>query len=155
MKFFRKAPDGGKDSGVTGYFLVEIKPLFSIVLLHFKDGTRDAYHSHAFNALTLWLRGRVIEHRISGLPHWQDGPYEQRTEHRAGQVTAHCKRQTYSTGRFKFTSRENMHKVEALGDVWALSIRGPWAKTWKEFKNGTVVTLTNGRQVVNEANSAN
>lgn len=33
MKFFSKAPDGGKDSEVDGYFLCEIKPLFSIVLL--------------------------------------------------------------------------------------------------------------------------
>jgi hypothetical protein len=54
-KFFYTKPDGGKDSGVTGYFLIEWKPIFSIGILHFKEGTREAYHNHAFNALTWWL----------------------------------------------------------------------------------------------------
>lgn len=133
MKLFSKASDGGKDSGVTGFFFVEIKPLFSVVLLHFRNGTREAYHSHAFNALALWLRGRVIERRLVGPEH---DMCEESREYHAGQL--------------KYTSRENMHKVESLGDTWALSIRGPWAKTWKEFKGGKVVTLTNGRKVVSE-----
>jgi len=134
MKFFQKAADGGKDSGVTGYFLVEIKPLFSIVLLHFRNGTREAYHSHAFNALTLWLKGRVIEHRL----YYPD---------------ARCveTQKTYRAGQHKYTSRDNMHKVEGLGDTWALSFRGPWAKTWQEFKEGRRITLTHGRKVVDAA----
>jgi hypothetical protein len=136
MKFFSTASDGGKDSGVTGFFLVEIKPLFSIVLLHFRNGTREAYHSHAFAALTLWLRGRVIEHRYYPGRLLDSPPKEVSTAYRAGQ--------------FKYTSRSNMHKVESLGDTYALSIRGPWAKTWREFKGGRIVTLTNGRKVVSE-----
>src|SRR5271154_4359591 len=60
MKLFKKMRDGGPESPVVGYFLVEIKSLFSVVLLHF-GGTREAFHSHAFNAVTLWLRGRVEE----------------------------------------------------------------------------------------------
>jgi hypothetical protein len=135
LKFFSKASDGGKDSGVTGFFFVEIKPLFSVVLLHFRNGTREAYHSHAFAALTLWLSGRVIEHRIR-YQELYGVDYEESTPYRAGQL--------------KYTSRDNMHKVESLGDTYALSIRGPWAKTWKEFKGGKVVTLTNGRKVVSE-----
>jgi len=66
MKFFKKSPDGGRDSGVTAYFLVEIKPLFSIVLIHFNKGTRDVFHQHAFNAITLWLKGKVREHHLDG-----------------------------------------------------------------------------------------
>jgi hypothetical protein len=124
MKLLEKASDGGKDSGVTGYFLVEIKSLFSIVLLKFNKGTRDAYHNHAFNAVTLWLKGEVIEHHKSGFEEYFTG------------------------GMFKYTSRKTFHKVEALDTTWALSIRGPWLDKWNEFKDGKLITLTHGRQII-------
>lgn len=124
MLLFQSAPDGGKGSGVTGYFLVEIKPWFSIVLLKFNKGTREAYHSHAFNAWTLWLKGRVKEHLLCG------------------------KTLDWGAGRIKYTPRENFHRVEALEDTWALSIRGPWVDTWQESRNGRLVTLTHGRIVI-------
>ena len=50
MKLFHKSHDGGKNSGVTGYWLIEWKSGFSIVVLRFSKGTREAFHSHAFNA---------------------------------------------------------------------------------------------------------
>jgi hypothetical protein len=65
-RVFYKKPDGGKDSGVTAYFLIEWKILFSIGVLRFKKGTREAYHNHAFNALTWWLKGKVTEEKING-----------------------------------------------------------------------------------------
>jgi hypothetical protein len=135
MKLFSKASDGGKDSGVTGFFFVEIKPLFSVVLLRFRNGTREAFHSHAFNAWTFWLSGRVREHRL-------DDPRIPRAvtvrEYRAGLKP-------------KYTPRENHHKVQSIGVSYALSFRGPWAKTWREYRPGVgFVTLTNGRKVVDE-----
>jgi quercetin dioxygenase-like cupin family protein len=128
MKLFEKASDGGKDSGVTGYFLIEAKSLFSIVLLRFSKGTREAYHSHAFNAFTIWLKGRILEHDVN-----EELPAK-----------------VFSAGHWKYTPREKFHKVEALETSWALSFRGPWSKTWFEQKGGKLVELTNGRQVVNE-----
>lgn len=123
MKLFRKSHDGGKDSGVTGYWLIEWKNVFSIVLLRFGVGSREAYHSHAFNALTWWLKGEVMEQ-------FQDG----------------------SNSKFwrpslkpKYTSRNNFHRVVAQKVSWALSFRGPWSKTWQEEKNGEVYTLKQGR----------
>lgn len=128
MKLFQKASDGGPDSGVTGYFLVEAKSAFSIVLLHFNKGTREAYHSHAFNAWTVWLKGKVREH-----DYWdQENPKEWRAIS------------------FKKTPRHKTHMVEALTPTWALSFRGPWSKTWYEYKNGKVVELANGRRIVKE-----
>jgi quercetin dioxygenase-like cupin family protein len=124
MRFFSKAPDGGRGSGVTGYFLVEIKPLFSIVLLHFAKGTREAFHEHAFNALTIWLKGKVREHHLSG----------ETKDFRVGQI--------------KFTGRACFHKIEALTSTWALSFRGPWRDTWREFRNNRFVKLTHGRREV-------
>lgn len=124
MKLFRGAADGGETSGVKGYFLIECKSLFSVVLLHFNPGTREAYHSHAFNAVTLWLRGRVREHHYGG------GSRD------------------FRRGQLKVTRRATTHKVESLGHAWALSFRGPWADRWQEFRQGRLVTLTHGRKVV-------
>jgi len=42
-------------------FLIEWKILFSIGILHFQEGSREAFHNHAFNAITFWLSGDVTE----------------------------------------------------------------------------------------------
>jgi hypothetical protein len=124
MKFLEWAKDGGPDSHVSGFFIVEIKSLFSIVLLRFGNGTREAFHSHAFSALTLWLKGKVKEHLLSGESHY------------------------WYAGDLKYTSKKCFHKVEAMGDAWALSFRGPWVDRWRENVKGTFTTLTHGRKVV-------
>lgn len=124
MKLFAKAADGGKHSGVTGYFLVEIKSAFSIVLLHFEKGTREAFHEHAFNAVTLWLWGRIVEHILGGID------------------------REFCAGDVKFTPRSCFHKIEALESSWALSIRGPWLDRWREWRGDHFVTLTHGRKEV-------
>jgi hypothetical protein len=134
LKFFQRASDGGKDSGVTGFFFVEIKSLFSVVLLRFNPGTREAFHSHAFNALTWWLKGRVLEHR--------------RVDSES--CTGFATREFRPSLKPKYTPRENCHQVESIGVSYALSFRGPWSDTWREFKDGKYVTLTHGRKVVNE-----
>lgn len=127
MKFMSRGPDGGKKSGVDGFWLVEIKGLFSVVLLRFNPGSREAFHTHAFNALTFWLKGHVTEHHRDGTsqdwrPSWRP----------------------------KFTGRGTYHKVHAHETTYALSFRGPWQKEWKEYreKEGREVTLTNGRREV-------
>jgi len=54
--------DGGPDSTVTGYWLIESKKWFSIVLLKFEGKSREAFHTHAFNAISWLLKGKLIEH---------------------------------------------------------------------------------------------
>ena len=123
MKFFKKSHDGGKDSGVTGYWLIEWKWLFSIVLLRFSKGSREAFHSHAFNAWTLWIKGSVIEEYLTSEKYiWK--PFN-----------------------WKYTPRTCFHKIIANETSWAISFRGPWADTWEEFKEGKKYTLTNGRKL--------
>jgi hypothetical protein len=124
MKLLRSSPDGGKGSGVTAYFLVEWKQGFSIALLHFRKGTREAYHSHAFNAWTWWLKGNVLEH-------YRDGTTGR-----------------WSAGDLKYTPRSCFHKIEALTSTWALSIRGPWSDVWEEDRAGKLVRLTHGRKEI-------
>ena len=132
MKLFHKAKDGGNESNVTGYWLIESKRFFSIVLLCFNKGSREAFHSHAFNALSWIIKGELEEHVKQG--------------------------GVYSIVKILpsfipiFTSRERMHKVYGVADkTWALSFRGPWTNTWKEYlpKEQKEITLTNGRVIIN------
>lgn len=125
MKFFKKSHDGGKESGVTGYWLIEWKAGFSIVLLRFSPGSREAFHNHAFNALTWWLAGSVREVFLEGgFKDWEPSFIP------------------------KWTPRSCFHKILAQDVSWALSIRGPWSKTWQEHKHGKLINLTHGRKVI-------
>ena len=128
MKLFRISKDGGPKSTVTGFFVVEIKSLFSIALLKFNKGSRENYHSHAFNAVTFWLPGSdVLEHHKDGHPiQWKFG--------------------------FKYTPRSCFHKIFANKTSYAISVRGPWLNTWKEYNrlSNKLTTLTHGRKIVQE-----
>lgn len=115
MKLFKKMKDGGVESTVTGYWLVEIKSLFSIVLLKFEGWSREAFHTHAFNSLSWVLRGNLQETMYDGYTRY----------HRASWIPF-------------ITRRTDFHKVDSIneggrGTTWALSFRGPWSKTWKEY----------------------
>ena len=132
MKLFRWGRDGGPDSPVLGFWIIEIKWLFSIVLLRFDTRSREAFHSHAFNALTWWLKGGVIEvFKGGGYRQWLPSFWP------------------------KLTRRNCFHKVLPLRRTWALSIRGPWAKQWQEYHPNSkeTTTLTHGRLVVNRSQS--
>ena len=106
-----------------------------MALLCFENGSREAYHSHAFNSISWVLKGRLEEDVIE-----QDS----------------VRMLWYGTLRYDpslkpiFTSTNRMHKVTSVGRTWVLTFRGPWARTWKEFlpKSGEFVTLSNGRKVV-------
>lgn len=126
ISLFKKSHDGGKDSGVTGYWLIEWKSVFSIVILRFSTGSREAFHSHAFNALTWWVKGDVTEQFLDTIntkqwkPSWLP----------------------------KYTPKGCFHRVIANRTTWAISFRGPWADTWQEHKNGETYELSSGRQRV-------
>lgn len=127
MKFFHKAKDGGPESTVTGYWLIEAKRLFSIALLKFENGSRDAYHSHAFNSLSWVLWGRLYEQHL-------DNKIE---GHKPSLIPVVTRRSTF-------------HRVLSFGTSWALTIRGPWSERWSEFDpvTGRLSVLKNGRVVL-------
>lgn len=125
MKLFHKAKDGGPESTVTGYWLIEAKKFLSIALLKFEDGSRDAYHEHAFDSINWVLSGEVEEHHFDGFvarhkPSWWP----------------------------VLTPKETFHKVISRGTTWVFTIRGPWADTWREFVNDQFHVLTHGRKRV-------
>lgn len=124
-RLFYIKPDGGKESGVTAYFLIEWKILFSIAVLHFKIGSREAFHNHAFNALSWWLKGSVTEEKIDGV-----------------------KKDYNPSIKPKYTPRSNFHKIIAYDNTWCFTLRGPWKDVWDESRQGKLVTLTHGRKEV-------
>lgn len=127
MRIFHKRKDGGHQSKVTGYWLIEIKSLFSIALLHFEDGSREAYHSHAFNCISWLFSGKLTEYNLDGTMN------------------------VYEPGvKPVFTYCNTFHKVVSSGDTWVLTFRGPWSKTWQEYLPDKKVyeVLTHGRVVL-------
>jgi hypothetical protein len=127
MKLVSYGKDGGKDSTVWGFWLIEIKCLFSLAVLVFENGSRDAYHSHAFNCISWVLRGQLREELRDG--HVED----------------------YLPGVWPIvTRRHTFHKVTSLGRTVVVTFRGPWANTWAEYipKEDRAVVLTHGRSEV-------
>ena len=140
MKFFKFAKDGGPQSRVSGLFIIEIKKLFSIVLLRFDDGARDAFHTHAFNAWSWVLKGHLIEmvqHRVQLNGEGYPAFWTARNDY-------------LPSWRCIKTPRECMHKVISEGVTWAITFRGPWSDTWHEYlpQENVGLTLTHGREVV-------
>lgn len=124
MKFCHWAKDGGPESKVWGFWLVEIKSWFSIALLRFDPGSRDAYHSHAFNSVSYVVCGSLVEEHLN-------------------EVDIHI----HISGDRIVTRRETFHKVTSFGTSWVLTLRGPWAETWQEAVPGVRTrTLTHGRR---------
>ena len=126
MRILFKGKDGGDESTVTGYWLLEWKAMISIVLLKFDGKSRDAWHTHAFNSLAWVVKGELTEEFINGYkkerklrPRWR--PY--------------------------LVTRKDFHKVSSLdGVTWVVNIRGPWSQEWLEhtIEEGTY-TLQSGR----------
>lgn len=119
MKILDYDKDGGYESTVWGLFVIEIKWLFSVVVLQFEPGSRDAFHSHAFDAISWVLKGRLEENHFDG------------------ELNIH-------TPSFRpiITRRSTFHKVVSIGRTWAISFRGPWAKTWTEYIPGDTAVRT-------------
>lgn len=125
MRILSKAKDGGPESPVDAYFIIEAKKLFSICILKFNKGGREAYHTHAFNALTWFLRGELYEENFDG-------------------TTLKYKRSLWP----KITKRDKNHRVFAARTSWCISIRGPWKEIWTEHRDGKEVFLTHGRKEI-------
>jgi hypothetical protein len=128
VKLFSTSKDGGKDSNVTGYWLIEWKNVFSVALLKFDRSSREAFHSHAFNSISWVLSGHLLEERLH--VHWRTG-------------LTHYKPSLKPI----ITTRNNTHKVYGIAPTtWVITFRGPWHKTWhEEFDDGTKVVLAHGR----------
>lgn len=122
--------DGGPESKVYAWG-IEIKSLFSILILKFEKGSREASHTHAFNSLSWLLKGALLEVTRNGswIGHFRYQPSLKPIR----------------------TPRSCYHEVKGIEEAnWVLTFRGPWSKTWKEYlpKENREVTLTHGRREI-------
>lgn len=125
MKILKWSKDGGPESPVDAFFVVEIKSLFSVALLRFNEGGREAFHTHAFNAWTWFISGDLVEEDINGEFHI----YERNILP-------------------KITRRTKNHRVIANKTSWCITVRGPWSDTWTEDTETHHTVLTHGRRIV-------
>lgn len=116
--------DGGPESRVFMYG-IECKAIASALVLRFEHGSREAYHSHAFNAVSWILNDGCLHEEILDEDDYPTALYRE-----SGLIR---------------TARACTHKVSSSGTTWVLSLRGPWASQWTEVVAGERVTLKNGR----------
>ena len=126
MKLFFSAKDGGPESKVYGFWLIESKRFGSIALLRFENGSREAYHNHAFESVSWLLKGWLQEEHF----------YYGGVEHHYASL---CPIRTFRT---------TFHKVTSVGRSYVLTFRGPWAKTWFEQTSDGLETLSWGRVIL-------
>lgn len=127
IKLLWNKKDGGPESNVVCWG-IEIKSLFSILVLNFKQGSREAFHSHAFNSISWLFSGALKE-------------------------TFLVKDSVLYVPNIKpiIIKKDPPHKVYGIfKNNWVVSFRGPWQKTWVDVEPNTTKTLTHGRKVVNE-----
>lgn len=128
MKILWNDKDGGPESKVSCWGL-EIKSLFSVLVLRFDEGSRDALHTHAFNACSWLLTGGLFEVFADRRTRWH-----------------------WPSLKPIITRREDFHQVHGnYKSSWALTFRGPWKATWLELLPGKLLSLTHGRKVLDEA----
>lgn len=125
MKLFSLGKDGGQESTVWGFWFIELKSFFSVAFLLFKGKSREAFHSHAFHAISWVIKGKLTETLLDGS---------------IVEYTPSLKP--------IYTSRHRFHKVDSDGNTLVFTFRGRWAQTWMEYREGSkeVVTLTHGRK---------
>lgn len=133
MRFLEKVPVKveGMVQGSSEYVLLEIKSMFSIIVTHLAPNGTTALHSHAFNALTIWLKGWAFEEKVD--------------EYSSTSL------KELNPGSVKLTRRSNMHRIiSGTEGAWFITFRGPWKDTWQEERNNKLVTLTHGRKEVED-----
>lgn len=119
-----KCKDGGEKSTVTSFTLIEMKTLFSIMILKFEGESRECYHTHAFNCINWVIKGKLTEVFLNS-----------------------SNSQYHVQSLIPFIVRRNdFHKVSSLGTSWVLTFRGSWVDRWKEYtEQDKEYTLTHGR----------
>ena len=108
MLFFKKLPEWWARTKCGLLRVWVISNVVIVALLKFNKGSRENFHSHAFNAFTWFLFGDMMEERFIGKSGQQ--PIIEHTRYKFGLKP-------------KFTSKENLHLLLRHKTSWS-SIRG-------------------------------
>jgi hypothetical protein len=112
---------------IKRFTVIELKYLFGIIINTFNTDTQDRFHSHAFSAFSLMLRGHYFEEVI------EDG-----------------KVITKKIEKSRFIPKNYIHKItKSSPNAMSITFEGPWESTWNEyFDDGRVKTYSWGRKVL-------
>lgn len=103
------------DQNVTEWTLLEYKKWFSIKLFHFhkSDGGQDRFHTHAFGAVSILLRGDYVEEVLEG-----------------SQIIS----KNRNSSRLIYIPRDTYHRITRSTGCYTLLITGPWSGSFKELR---------------------
>lgn len=134
MRFLWGSKDGGPESRVRMWG-IESKRWGSLLLLRFEEGTREAFHTHAFTSYSWVLRGALVEQTLQEKgPTWRP---DKTTWAGFGPSLTPI-----------HTDRRRFHRVAGGRDgAWVLTVRGMWWEGWREFDpaTGEQTKLASGR----------
>lgn len=113
---------------IKRFTVIEIKYLFGIIVNIFNTENQDRFHSHAFNAFSLMLKGNYKEDVI--LPD--------------GSVI------TKLIEKSRFIPRNYIHKItKSTQNAMSITFEGPWESIWNEyFDDKRVKTYSWGRNLI-------
>lgn len=144
--------DGGPESRVRMWGL-ECKALGSILVLRFEQGTREAFHTHAFNAWSWVLSGALVEQTLpnKAAEVWNHGARKGWTKEEADLLLQTATMWAGFGPSFRpiYTDRRRFHKVAGGSrGAWVISIRSSWWTGWRELNptTGEQTKLATGRQ---------
>lgn len=112
---------------IKRFTVFECKYIGGIILNIFNTDNQDRFHSHAFNAFSLMLKGHYYEEVILS----------------NGQVI------TKKIEKSRFIPRDYVHKItKSSFNAMSITFEGPWNKSWFEyFDNGRTKVYSWGRKV--------
>lgn len=116
--FFKKKQINLGEQNVTEWTLLEYKKWFSIKLFHFhkSDGCQDRFHTHAFGAVSILLKGNYTEEVLEG-----------------SQIVSKSR----NTSRLTYIPRDTYHRITRSTGCYTMLITGPWSGNFKELRQST------------------
>lgn len=112
---------------IRRFTIFECKYIGGVVINIFNTENQDRFHSHAFAAFSLMLRGHYYEDVIVG-----------------NEIV------TKKIERSRFIPKNYIHKItKSTPNAMSITFEGPWGGSWNEyFDNGRVKTYSWGRKVL-------
>ena len=112
---------------IKRFTLIEIKYIGGIIINKFNTIDQDRFHSHAFGAFSLMIKGWYFEEVIRDNKVYKD---------------------LITTSRF--IPKNYIHKIKGSSkDAISITFEGPWGNTWSEFfDDGRVKVYSWGRKVI-------
>lgn len=103
------------DQSVTELTILEYKKLFSIKLFKFhkSNGKQDRFHTHAFNAFSLLIKGDYTEEVIEGNKIFK---------------------LDRSRSRLLYIPRDSYHRITKSDGCYTMLVTGPWGGEFRELR---------------------